>query len=47
MPAHALSAAHLPDDEAALKQLILTPAAHYETELACLRERINLLLVGK
>jgi hypothetical protein len=41
---------HLPDSAAALKDLVLTPAArerHLEQELALLRERINLLLVKR
>ncbi len=47
MPARALSPADLPDDVEALKRLVLTQATHYESELALLREQINLLLAKR
>jgi len=50
MPASALTAADLPDDVDALKRLLLTQAARereYETELARLREQLNLLLAKR
>jgi transposase len=50
MPTRTLSAADLPDDVAALKQLVLTQAArerHYEAELARLREALNLALIKR
>ena len=50
MAARALSAADLPDEVAALKQLVLTQSAlalEYETELQRLRAQINLLLAKR
>lgn len=50
MPAHAVSAADLPDDVNALKRLIVAQAARehaYETELQCLREQLKLLLAKR
>jgi hypothetical protein len=50
MPASALSAAELPDDVEALKRLVLSQAAReqaYETEIARLREQLNLLLAKR
>jgi transposase len=50
MPAHAVSAADLPDDIDALKGLVIAQAARereYETELQCLREQLNLLLAKR
>lgn len=47
MPASALSTAELPDDVDALKQLVVAQAEEYETELARLREQLNLLLAKR
>ena len=50
MPAHAVSAADLPDDIDALKGLVIAQAARereYETELQRLREQLNLLLAKR
>ena len=47
MPASALSTAELPDDVDVLKQLVVAQAEEYETELARLREQLNLLLAKR
>ena len=50
MPGRALCSADLPDEVAALKQLVLTQAARereYETEIRRLREQLNLLLAKR
>ncbi len=50
MPSRALTAAGLPDDVEALKQLVLTHLAresHYEAELARLHEELNLALIKR
>jgi len=47
MPTSALAAAELRDDVEALKQLVVAQAEEYETELARLREQLNLLLAKR
>lgn len=47
MPAHAVSAADLPDDVDALKRLVVAQADHYEDEIQRLREQLKLLLAKR